>query len=160
MSIAILEHNEVKKIENIVPKDLNIELNVSCPNLNKSLIKNDLHIFLNNQRKWCIIKLSPLESKESIDNYYNQGFRQFHVSNTLPTRRGGLSGKELQPYTNNHIDYIKSKYNDATIIAGGGVTTKKDASAYINRGANYVSISTLCFNPYSFMKFYYNMSKN
>ena len=160
MSIAILKHEEVKKIEKIIPKDLNIELNVSCPNLNKSLIKNDLHIFLNDQRKWCIVKLSPLESKESIDNYYNQGFRQFHVSNTLPTRRGGVSGKELQPFTNKHIDYIKSKYDDVIVIGGGGVRTKNDAINYINRGANYVSVSTLCFSPFSFMKFYYNMLKN
>jgi dihydroorotate dehydrogenase len=157
MSIAILKEDEIPKIQKIIPDNLNIELNVSCPNLKHNLVNTGISCFLNDKRKWCIIKLSPLEKSETIDNYYNMGFKQFHVCNTLPSSRGGISGKVLQPYTNKHIDYIKSKYEDATIIAGGGVTTKNDALNYINRGASYVSISTLCFNPCSFIKFYLSM---
>ena len=33
ISIAILNKNEVEKLNDIVPRDCNIELNVSCPNV-------------------------------------------------------------------------------------------------------------------------------
>ena len=32
------------------------------------------------------------------DNYYNEGFRQFHCSNTLPIKEGGASGPILKKY--------------------------------------------------------------
>ena len=50
---------------------MDIELNVSCPNLNKNMISNGLKCFLNRERKWCIIKLSPLVDKKLIDTYNN-----------------------------------------------------------------------------------------
>ena len=109
--------------------------------------------------QFCTIKLAPLEKREAIDNYYNQGFRQFHVSNTLKTQKGGLSGPMLRPYTNNLIENIREKYgNNVTIIAGGGVRSKKDAENYIKRGADFVSVSTLLFNPFRFSIFYLNMT--
>jgi len=36
---------------------------------------------------------------------------------------------------------------DITIIAGGGVRTKVDAELYLSKGADHISISTICFNP-------------
>ena len=37
---------------------MNIELNVSCPNAEKQMINQGLSEFVNNKRKWCIIKVS------------------------------------------------------------------------------------------------------
>jgi len=34
-----------------------------------------------------------------VNNYYKQGFRQFHCSNTIPVKEGGLSGTAIIPYT-------------------------------------------------------------
>ena len=55
---------------------MNIELNVSCPNAEKSMIQNNLQKFINEKRKYCIIKLSPTTDEKLIDSFYKQGFRQ------------------------------------------------------------------------------------
>ena len=98
ISIAILKHSEIKDFLEKIPDDTNIEINVSCPNTDKKMINYDLHYFLNNKRKWCIIKLSPTIDLKLVDSYYKQGFRQFHCSNTIPVKNGGLSGISLIPY--------------------------------------------------------------
>ena len=155
-SIAILNEKEISILINKIPNKMNIELNISCPNLNKKLINNNLHYFLNEKRRWCIIKLSPNIEHNLIDLYYKQGFRQFHCSNTLPVKEGGLSGKTLTPYTEKLIIYIKKKYPDAELIAGGGVQKWDDAINYYKVGANHISISTICFNPFKLCLFYFN----
>ena len=74
------------------------------------MINCGLQNFLNEKRKWCIIKLSPTIDTKLVDLYYKQGFRQFHCSNTLPIKNGGLSGAVLIPFNNKLITYIKSTY--------------------------------------------------
>lgn len=154
ISIAIMNKNEIKPILDKIPEDMDIELNVSCPNTDKHMISDGLKPFLNKKRNWCIIKLSPLETNSSINRYYNEGFRQFHASNTLPTEKGGLSGKLLKPYTKMTISYIKSNWNDTVVIAGGGIRTMKDVEEYQKAGADHFSVSSLCFNPIAFLNFY------
>ena len=154
VSIAILEKEDIIKIKNKIPDNMNIELNVSCPNTKKEMINENLDVFLNNKRKWCIIKLSPTTKMEQINNYYKKGFRQFHCSNTLKIKYGGLSGESLIPYNLNLIKKIREKYNDVLIIAGGGVTNLDVANDYLNKGANHISVSTLLFSPISFFIFY------
>ena len=154
ISIAIMNKWEIEPILKKIPEDMDIELNVSCPNTDKHMISNGLKPFLNKKRNWCIIKLSPLESSLSIDRYYKEGFRQFHASNTLPTENGGLSGKKIKPYTKSTINYIKTMWNDTIIIAGGGIRTMKDIEEYKKAGADHFSVSSLCFNPIAFLKFY------
>jgi dihydroorotate dehydrogenase len=155
-SIAILNSSDIPKIIEKIPKDMNVELNVSCPNAEKETVSNGLQGFINIDRKYCILKLSPLISCDSIDNFYKQGFRQFHCSNTIPIKEGGLSGPNVIPYTNKLITYIKHKYPNCEIIAGGGVQNYDDYINYINKGANYVSISTILFNPYNSFFLYIN----
>ena len=152
-SIAILDNTEINKIKNKIPKDMNVEINVSCPNViyhtkdKSNCISNEIKDFLNNQREWCIIKLPPVVEHSQIDTFYNLGFRQFHCSNTLKTKDGGLSGPILKPYTSNLIKYIKQKYPDSEVIAGGGIKTIDDIKHYKALGADHFSVSTLCFNP-------------
>ena len=159
-SIAILNENEVPKILNKIPEDMNVELNISCPNAEKKMISNGLQDFLNDKRKWCIIKLSPKTDLGLVDNYYKQGFRQFHCSNTIPVKEGGLSGKSLIPYNNFLIKSIKSKYKDVEVIAGGGITEWNDIINYKKLGANHFSISTVCFYPVKISFLYYDYLKN
>ena len=146
-SIAILNPSDIKTIQNKIPDDMNIEINVSCPNAEKQMICDGLKEFLNNQRKWCIIKLSPVTNMKLVDQYYKEGFRQFHCSNTLPVKEGGLSGKTLIPYNKKLIETIKNKYHDVEIIGGGGITRIQDNINYKKIGASHYSITTLCFNP-------------
>ena len=94
--------------------------------------------------------------QELIDEYYKQGFRQFHCSNTIPVKEGGLSGKSLISYNNPLIKNIKSKYKDIEVIAGGGITEWNDIINYKNIGANHFSVSTVCFNPIQLSILYYN----
>ena len=155
ISIAIMNKTDIGLILDKIPEDMDIELNVSCPNTENHMIDSGLKPFLNNKRNWCIIKLSPIQSCLSIDRYYEEGFRQFHASNTLPTEKGGVSGPILKGYTIGTIKYIKNQWNDTVVIAGGGIKTLKDIKDYKEAGADHFSISSLCFNPISFLNFYW-----
>ena len=71
-----------------------------------------------------------------------------HASNTLPTQKGGLSGKMIIPHTLKIINYIKNKHNGVTVIAGGGVYSKQDAKKYLDAGADHISLGSVCFTPW------------
>ena len=121
------------------------------------MIDEDIDKFLHPERKWCIIKVSPLISHNKLDSYYEKGFRQFHISNTYPTDAGGLSGPYLIPHNKKNIEYMRNKYPDATIIGGGGVQSPEHIELYKSFGANHISVSSLCFNPIKFLRFYYGI---
>lgn len=154
ISIAILNKDEIPKLLKKIPEDMNIEINISCPNINKKMINQDIEKFLNPKRKWCIIKLSPHTDMQLVDNYYKQGFRQFHCCNTLPIINGGLSGPSLIPYSINLIKNIKSKYSDTEIIGGGGIKSLNEMIIYSKAGANHFSISSALFNPLNYYIFF------
>ena len=158
ISIAIMHQKEIKPIVEKIPEDMDIELNVSCPNTDKHMINTGLKVFLNKKRDWCIIKLPPIDFYDDFDRYYKEGFRQFHLSNTLPTKYGGLSGPSLKPYTTKNIQYIKKFYRGCTIIAGGGIRSMKDVEEYREVGGDHFSVSSLCFNPIAFLKFYWDFT--
>jgi dihydroorotate dehydrogenase len=154
ISIAIMEQNEIKQFVNKIPEDMDIELNVSCPNTDKHMVNDGLKSFLNPKRDWCIIKLPPHPDGETIDRLYNEGFRQFHASNTLPTKYGGLSGKKLIPYTKSTIHFLRKFYKDTVIIAGGGIYDIKTLEEYKKCDADHFSVSTIFFNPIKTFSFF------
>ena len=138
---------------------MNVEINVSCPNAEKKMIDEDINLFLNDKRKWCILKLSPTCEFASIDKYYKMGFRQFHCSNTIPVKECGLSGKSLIPYNKKLIKHIDENYKDTTIIAGGGITTIDDIIMYKDLGAKHFAFSSVMFHPLKFLTLYYQIKK-
>ena len=159
ISIAITDPTEIDPLLKKIPQDMNIELNVSCPNIENHDNKlNNLCLseFINPERKWCIIKLAPTCSEQDMDDYYSQGFRQFHCCNTYPVALGGLSGPVLIPFVTEKIKYIKKKYKDCEVIAGGGIDNIKILDYYKGLGADHFSVSSLCFNPFRFGWFYFN----
>ena len=105
-------------------------------------------MFTNQQSEWCIVKIPPSATNELIDKIVDFGFKQIHASNTLPTEKGGLSGKVLIDHTLRIIDYIKTNHSHIEIIAGGGVYSKQDAQNYIDAGADHISLGTVCFTPW------------
>ena len=159
LSLAILHPDDIEKMERMIPKDQDIELNISCPNVSSSEISRNFSHFLNPERKWCSVKLSPLVKPEQIAQLYGQGFRQFHCSNTLPVKDGGLSGKSLIPYTYRTITQLK-QYPDVEIIAGGGITSREIAELYLNHGADHLSISSVLFNPIATANLYFQGLNN
>ena len=155
-SIAVRNENEIDKILEKIPKNMNIEINVSCPNVKKDKIESGLDKFVNKEREWCIIKLSPVCEEQLIDKYYSMGFRQFHCSNTIPVENGGLSGPSIKPYSFKLINYIKTTYNDAIIIGGGGIQSLEDMNEYKKKGSDHISISSVLFNPFKTMGLFYD----
>ena len=149
LSLAIMHPNDVDKMNRMIPNDQALEVNISCPNVHHTDVKTEVAKFLNPERKWCSIKLSPLATSQDIAKLYEQGFRQFHCSNTLPVSDGGLSGKSLIPYTYRAISQLQ-QYPDVDIVAGGGVTCPQIIDLYRNHGAHHVSVSSLMFNPLYF----------
>ena len=155
VSIAILEHKDIDDLLNKIPTDMNLEINISCPNTEHTMIKQNVNKFLNPKRKHCSLKCSPLTTTDEVDKYYEMGFRTFHFSNTLPVKLGGLSGITLIPYTEQLTEYTHNKYGDSVeIISGGGIRSMEQVLKYKEKGCSAVSVSTLCFNPLLFLWFY------
>ena len=155
LSLVLLKNTDIDDFSQKIPKDTNLEINISCPNAAvkfPSEIKN----LINKERKWCIVKLSPLERFNNIDKLYELGFRQFHCCNSFPTLLGGLSGPVLIPFVEQKIKYIKNKYKDCEVIAGGGIQSIEALNYYKRIGADHFSVSSICFNPFRFGWFYYN----
>ena len=159
-SIAIMKQEEIPVFLEKIPDNMSLEINVSCPNTEHSLVTQDIHKFLNPARKWCIVKLAPCTNQrndqynQQIDTYYQQGFRQFNCGNTYPVKEGGLSGITLIPYHSRTIRYIKQKYPDTVVIATGGIRNYKDVLRYRKCGADHISVSSVMFNPYLFYRLY------
>jgi|LULF01.1.fsa_nt_gb dihydroorotate dehydrogenase len=155
LSIAEIDRGDFKKLYSIIPETQSIELNLSCPNIGKSLPWDSTEIFARTKekRKWCICKVSPTVTPEDLEFLITKlGFTQIHASNTLPTQYGGLSGQSLIPYTLDIIRLIREEWPGVTVIAGGGVSDLAVVYEYLNEGANHVSLGSVCFNPFKLRK--------
>ena len=168
ISVAILNPSDITPLLEKIPKNMDIELNISCPNVAESAhnmetrlsLSKSLSRFINPSRDWCIIKLSPICNTNEIDAFYKDGFRQFHCSNTVPVKEGGLSGKAIIPYNEKLIKYIKTNYNDCEVIGGGGIKTWNMVESYSLMGADHFAVSTVAFCPYLFGILYWNIKTN
>ena len=158
LSIAILQPSDIDEMLKRIPSRYNLELNVSCPNVKEKLVNSKIEKFIGN-REWCIVKVSPLVEIEEISNYYNLGFRQFHISNTLPVKNGGLSGSVLVEKNLKTIRKVKKEYKDVVIIGGGGIKSFDVMQRYLQAGADHISVSTLFFHPIKLLKFYSSFTK-
>jgi len=154
LSIAEVEREQYNYLNILIPQNQNIELNLSCPNIGKSLSWESAKVFDHDSRDWCIAKMSPLTSPEELEFVIEYlGFKQIHVSNTLPTKNGGQSGVILKDYTLGLIELIRDEWKDEVeIIAGGGVREFKDVLDYLKMGADHISIGSVCFNPLKLRK--------
>ena len=156
LSIAEVIKGDFRKLVELIPERTDIELNLSCPNLGKNLPWDNARVFTQKaSRKWCIAKLSPLTTPEQLEFLIDDlGFTQLHFSNTLPTPKGGLSGRVLRPYTLELIRLVRENWGDSVeIIAGGGVDNFGAVYEYLNEGANHVSLGSVCFNPFKLKKY-------
>ena len=152
ISLAAIEPGDWEKLAEIVPEHIDVELNLSCPNIEHFQdYSKGAEVFLNNNRK-VIAKLSPLVKYTDIEDLYSRGFRVFHACNTLPTENGGMSGKGLRIYVEQTLDFITRIGADCEIIAGGGIETLEDMDNYYANGATSVSLGTICFNPLKLYK--------
>ena len=147
-----IEKDDWKIFAEKIPENFNIEINMSCPNIDEHYTEG-IEEFAPDTREWFIGKISPITTFKELDNFIETfKFKQIHACNTLPVDRGGLSGKELIPYTTKFIKYLKSTFPKIEIIAGGGIDSIEDIEYYKNIGADHVSFGTVCFNPLKLRK--------
>ncbi len=133
-----------------VPGNRIIELNVSCPNAHKTNPNFGILGLLRLKFKLVIVKLPPFKAQAMplVDLATQVGITHFHCCNTIPTPRGGISGRKLKPYSLHMINDIKKKYPNVTIIGGGGIYDHYDVKDYWDAGATHFSLSTIWFKPW------------
>ena len=156
LSIAEVDKGDFILMNDMIDVNQNIEINFSCPNLKKKLSWESARVFSqeSHEREWCLAKLSPLTTPEELE-FIIEGlkFTQLHFSNTLPTAKGGVSGPVLKNHTMELIELVRDKWGSSVeIVAGGGVADFGAVSDYLAKGADHVSIGSVCFNPFKLRK--------
>jgi dihydroorotate dehydrogenase len=142
-----LEYNWLHKH---IPKGTSVEINLSCPNLHSKPLLTNLNNFIN-KFELVIVKLPPpcvQYAYHWAESCYDMGVRHFHACNTLPTQRGGESGERLRPQSLKMVAWIRKNLPDTIIIGGGGIYHPDNVKEYREFGANYFSVSTVCFTPW------------
>ena len=154
MSIAAIHRGDWKKLAKTVSEEIPLELNISCPNItHHDEYIQGVEIFPKHCMKAPIVKLSPTDDNKLIDLLFEMGYKKFHLVNTLKTNKGAQSGKSLQSYTIEKLNYIRKNYSrQIHVIAGGGITSIQDINLYKQHGADSYSLGTINFNPFKTRK--------
>ena len=122
-------------------KDLSKEISSTRRELNKKFNKV-VPIFL---------KLSPDEEDRNIQSIVDatalNGFDGYIVANTSQGQfggiSGGISGELLKLKSNEMLQKVNNLVgDDATLIASGGISSKKDIEERLNNGASLIQIYT------------------
>lgn len=144
--------NLSKVVDELWP--LAIELNLSCPNVTKTSIREGVSAAaLMYSSKLVIAKLAPVRWMDFVIPLKDVGVTYFHLCNTIPTSSGGLSGKVLKQYSLWAVEEVKQKYgNEVKIIGGGGITKVQDIDDYLKAGADHVAVGSMLFNPLNWKK--------
>lgn len=136
-----------------------VVLNVSCPNI---LFKNELKDLsnisnllraMNTHRKLIRVRTTPVmvklpylesdkEIKDIVDLVIKYNCEGIIIGNTMPVRKGGLSGLTLRENTLSKIRMIRKEYPDLKIFASGGIGLDGDKNVFIEAGADMVQIYT------------------
>ena len=163
LSIALMDQKDMPlflvKLEDYISNQKYnikaIEINVSCPNAKVNLIADHEINLLKDLGLEIIIKIPPAKAYLDIIDYYSQnGVRYFHLFNSFPTKRGGVSGKLIQGIYLKLVKKAKDKFgNSIKIIGGGGIQSIEDLRMYKQQGADHFSISTLFLHQLKLNKF-------
>lgn len=129
-----------------------IELNLSCPNgahygpPSRSVLMGFNELPLST----VIAKLPPDEARAMplVDACLVAGIRNIHLSNTLPSPVGGISGDPLRRVNLPLVERVARVYPGADITAGGGIRLVDHARQYRDAGARHVSLGAVLFNPW------------
>lgn len=137
--------------------DLIVELNVSCPNTEHpmpALPTTAQATRLAAQPNLTVIwKLPPIEYavKKAFDHLVPYAkMRYVHLSNTLPSPIGGISGTAQREVNLKLVENVIVWWGNAAlpeIIAGGGIYTPEHLRQYRDAGATRFSLATAWFWP-------------
>ena len=129
-----------------------IEFNISCPNVDVSMITPDILEKSNSIFNNVIIKVPHLIKQDDLYKISDLGNSIIHISNTLKTKQGALSGKYLICKNLESIYNLKKQRPHQKIIGGGGIYDLDILKEYESSGADYFSLSTLLINPFKTYK--------
>jgi dihydroorotate dehydrogenase len=82
-----------------------------------------------------------MKLKSTLSVLKDSGVKGVICSNTLPTSKGGLSGKPLTHIGHQQLEWVKEN-SDYPVISSGGVMTPQDAVDRIRLGADLVQVYT------------------
>lgn len=153
-SIAALDVGDWDIFFEKIPKEIAVEINLSCPNISKHMEISDAQVekFLQ-KYSLVIFKISPTESfMKEAERLATFGAKYFHLFNTLPTDKGGESGVRLKQFALKNIPKLKDRFPEINIIGGGGIYSKDDVGLYKRAGCDYFSIASIFFDPIKFVK--------
>lgn len=150
-------------VQTRAPETAAIELNLSCPNVKDrpdmteaygicSDVVKSLHDLVDRQRGLIsppavIAKLGPHHTLSMAEACAAAGVAGFHICNTLPVERGGISGAQLHPYALRACVAVAEAYPNLPIIGGGGVYSVEAARRFFQNGASHVAVASALLNP-------------
>ena len=153
-SICGLNYAEWEILLYTIPQGTKVELNLSCPNVSDASINTNLLEEFLNKFPALSVKIRYDISEAFANLLYDTGVKTIHTSNTIPTDRGGLSGKPLKKLNMSCVESL-AKMSFDSLIAGGGIYSKQDVVDYRNAGATDFSISTVYIScPWNIPKIY------
>lgn len=135
-----------------------MEMNFSCPNVLKTAVREASHAARQAVLRLpatchVIAKLPPVKWLQWGEALHAAGVRWFHLCNTIPTTRGGISGKPLKPYSLWAVEDFRKRFGgEVTLVGGGGITNLQDVKDYMSAGADKVSVASMLFNPFNWKK--------
>lgn len=153
VSLAALENGDWAAFErslDMLLGPIQVEFNPSCPNTDE---RADLPTMRQLRRLLvqvpnAIFKLPP--QRTSVDDaafLFDQGVRYVHLSNTIPSPIGGISGWPLMQVNLPLVEEVANMLPQLEIIGGGGIYTYDDVERYRSAGARRFSIGSAFFWP-------------
>ena len=136
----------------IIPDGMTVEINLGCPNVHRyGISQKTLKAFT--RHFTTIVKLPATDLIDEVANLaIMAGAHYLHCSNTLPTRRGGESGRLLREWNLPVVTRLSNRYPNIPIIAGGGIYSIDNVREYEEAGASKFSLSTAWFLPWRALK--------
>jgi dihydroorotate dehydrogenase len=129
------------------PPGLTIEVNLGCPNVHvygipPAILRCYAESFT------VIAKLPPTNSVDEIAAMcVEAGVHHLHLSNTIPTEHGGISGRPLFEVNLPIVERLADRY-PGMIIAGGGIYNAENLNRYRMAGATHFSLGTVWMTPW------------
>jgi len=122
-----------------------IVLNASCPNVETPENIYKCLNLIDHTDTPVLVKLGIMEDREKLKSTLSvlkeSAIKGVVCSNTLPTEKGGLSGKPLTQIGHQQLEWVKEN-SDLPVISSGGVMTPQDAVDRIRLGADLVQVYT------------------
>jgi len=131
-----------------------VELNLSCPNVQNVEEPVTAYAWAHDavdNRASIIVKLPPLGHglEQLVDQLPLDDTDILHCCNTIPSLKGGISGKPLKNLALEGVRYLRQKFPERRIIGGGGIRSLQDAQDMLDAGADHVAVASCLFLPWN-----------